>query len=574
MDELRKAFTLPASIIEGERNETLYRLACSEWAKQDADNPQPADVYDTVAGANAARCAPPLSESEVRALCDHVTNDYPAGPSEDFPRRTSRTRVDADASTIGRGFKVDDLNMSREFAEAYRGRLRYVPAAGHWYAFDGTRWVTDGDGEAARLMRGFVTELLRDARESSKVDTEWASCRIKRLEAYTAANKRAALLNNCRALMEARPEEFDANSNLLNLGNCTLELRPTVAREHRAEDMITKVAGCDYDPKVGHGEWDAHLRRTFPNDFELIQFLRQRMGLALAADTSLHCFYLLYGPTRTGKSTTLEPLARVFGEYHETSTPETFSVSKRSAAGPSPDRAALKGARLVVTSEFPQGTTLDGAFIKKLTGGNELTARGCFDKKPTSFKPCCALVFDTNYLPPTGEESVFSSGRAVVIPCTHKLAQEERDTGLVDRLTAPRALSGILNWMLEGLELYDNEGTRLDPPQSCADAVARYAEASDPVARFVAERCVTGRGHMESGAELWAEYTEFCDEIRERPGKQADFWTALERHGFPDMGSGTTPGRKKARHNFRGIALDPMRNTIVIEADPSMTPDA
>ena len=81
MDELRKAFTLPASIIEGERNETLYRLACSEWAKQDADNPQPADVYDTVAGANATRCTPPLSESEVRALCDHVTNDYPAGPS-------------------------------------------------------------------------------------------------------------------------------------------------------------------------------------------------------------------------------------------------------------------------------------------------------------------------------------------------------------------------------------------------------------------------------------------------------------------------------------------------------------
>ena len=91
-----------------------------------------------------------------------------------------------------------------------------------------------------------------------------------------------------------------------------------------------------------------------------------------------------------------------------------------------------------------------------------------------------------------------------------------------------------------------HEETRLDRPQSCAVVAARYAGASDPVACFVAERCVTGRGLMKIGAELWLEHIGFCEECGERPGKQADFWTVLERHGFIDMGE--APHRGGRRH--------------------------
>ena len=44
--------------------------------------------------------------------------------------------------------------------------------------------------------------------------------------------------------------ELDADSNLLNVANGTIELDTGTVRAHRREDLITKVSPVSFDPKA------------------------------------------------------------------------------------------------------------------------------------------------------------------------------------------------------------------------------------------------------------------------------------------------------------------------------------
>lgn len=68
-------FRLPSVIREGERDNTLFRYACSLWSREtDAD-----EVARLVHLQNNIACTPPMSEREVERIVRHVTNDYPRG---------------------------------------------------------------------------------------------------------------------------------------------------------------------------------------------------------------------------------------------------------------------------------------------------------------------------------------------------------------------------------------------------------------------------------------------------------------------------------------------------------------
>ena len=63
-------------------------------------------------------------------------------------------------------------------------------------------------------------------------------------------NKRDILLSDAADNMFIAADELDKDTNLLNLRNGTLELDTLTFREHRPEDFITKVCGCEYHPEI------------------------------------------------------------------------------------------------------------------------------------------------------------------------------------------------------------------------------------------------------------------------------------------------------------------------------------
>lgn len=94
-------------------------------------------------------------------------------------------------------------------------------------------------------------------------------------------------------------------------------------------------------------------------------------------------------------------------------------------------------------------------------------------------------MINTNYLPTITDDTVFSSGRINVISFDRHFEPQEQDKDLKNRLRDKQELSGILNWCIEGLQLYRKEG--LKPPAAVQTATDIYRTDSDKVGNFINE---------------------------------------------------------------------------------------
>lgn len=530
-------FQLPERIDEGERNTTLYSYACSLWHRLDhvADKNE---LLEYLEKANDERCETPLTDSEILNIADSVEK-HPQGPSPDFLPASRPSRPREAPPLPG----ADDVSIAAAFAAEYADKLRAVHDGERfaWYAYDGVKWTAaEGKPIAAQCLSDFIAGLCRKEQRAMDAeqdgDEEEGRPRRNRYRGYLSAARREALLRDAanRPELRARPEDFDRATNLLNLRNCTLDLDTLESHPHRPSDMCTRVAGCDYDKKAPQADWLEFLDGSFPGEgAEILPFLKVTMGLAVAGNTSQERFYILYGAPRAGKSTFLDVIGAAMGDYAHTSNPSTFAVSNRNAQGPAADYLAMEGARFLFCNEWPKDKRFDAAFVKSLTGNDQITARGVFGRTERNIRPHATLILNTNYLPRTNDPTLFTSGRAVVIPFTNSRAQDQQDRGLKNRLKQPANLSGVLNWLLDGWRFYAGTGRVPEVPRACEDAIARYALESDNVARFIADECEADQRASGFGNDLYTRYADYCDTARETPMSQQGFYRDLETKGYP-----------------------------------------
>ncbi|MDR0491142.1 MAG: hypothetical protein LBH28_07875 [Oscillospiraceae bacterium] len=143
--------------------------------------------------------------------------------------------------------------------------------------------------------------------------------------------------------------------------------------------MIIKMASVKYDPKAKYVLWDRFIDEIMCGDTGTAAYLQKALGYALTGDTSLDCFFILYGArSRNGKSTLKETVSHLLGEHACVSSPQTFSRRSGDGASPTPDIACLQGTRLVDMPEPEKGMELNASLMKQLTGGDTLVGRFLF----------------------------------------------------------------------------------------------------------------------------------------------------------------------------------------------------
>jgi putative DNA primase/helicase len=96
-------------------------------------------------------------------------------------------------------------------------------------------------------------------------------------------------------------------------------------------------------------------------------------GYSLTGDTSEHALFFAYGIGANGKSTFLNAVSGMLGDYHKTAPIETFTASQTDRHPT--DLAGLRGARMVPAVETEEGRLLAESKIKTLTGGDRIAAR-------------------------------------------------------------------------------------------------------------------------------------------------------------------------------------------------------
>ena len=321
------------------------------------------------------------------------------------------------------------------------------------------------------------------------------------------------------------PDVLDLDPFLLNCQNVTVDLRTGQPRPHRRDDLVTKVTACDFDPNAKCPQWLAFLDRVLDGNSKVIEFVRRFFGYALTGTVSEQILVFLLGGGSNGKSTLIEALLSVMGDYGKMTAPGLL-VLKRNEQHPT-ELADLRGARLAASVEVEQGKQLAESLIKALTGGDTMKARWMhgdfFEWQPTH-----KLALAANHKPVIKGTDLAIWRRIRLIEFNVTIPEAEQDTHLSDKLRAEA--SGILAWLVEGCLSWQKDG--IGAPPEVIEATAAYRAAEDVLAEWIADECVLGETAKATAADLYASYQEWSKAAGERPMSKRALALALAERGL------------------------------------------
>jgi len=420
---------------------------------------------------------------------------------------------------------TDSTNAERLLREHKRD-IRYFTAWKKWLVWNGTNWKTD---EGGALIHEKGLETVRNIYdELSKTDDYRERIEIENFARISESiRRREAMIKTAQYIQEINitADDLDCNPWLLNLRNGTIDVLTGEFREHRQEDMITKLANAEYDPAADCPLWKQFIREIMDYKPELINFLQTAMGWALTGDNSEQTMFILYGSGANGKTTFLNTIQYLLGDY-ATSTP-TESFMKKNTDQYTNDIARLRGTRFVSTTEAEQGRRLSEPLIKKITGNDQITARFLYGEY-FNFTPNFKIFMATNHKPVIKGTDHGIWRRIKLIPFTTTIAQDKQDKNLEAKLK--QEASGILNWLLEGTARWKREG--LIAPSDILNATDEYRGEMDVIGNFIKERCVKDSDITIRIRELYKAYADWCDENKEHAVSERFFTMRLKEMGF------------------------------------------
>jgi putative DNA primase/helicase len=439
---------------------------------------------------------------------------------------------------------LTDLGNAERLVASHGEDLRFAPGLG-WFAWDGRRWRRDSDGEVVRRAKRTVRSMYADAERVEETE-ERKKLLAHGLRSESEARLRAAVkLAETERPVIVEPKQLDADPWLFNCANGTIDLRDGTLREHRREDLLTRITRVVYDPEARADQWDSSLDRATNGNDELAGFLRRAVGYCLTGHTSEDKLFFVHGPTATAKSSLLEAIKAVLDEYALTADFETF-LKRRGDAGIRNDIARLDGARLVMSIEVDEGKALAEGLVKMLTGGDMVAARFLY-RETFEFIPVFKLWLAANARPRANADDDALWRRIVQVPFTEVIPESERDERVKLRLrTDPDVQAAILAWAVRGCLEWQERG--LDVPDCVRDYTNEYRAENDPLRDWLADCCELDPGAWTSTADLRHSYEGWCQANGEdRPVSAKRLGTLLAARGLAEERPSGVRGRSGIR---------------------------
>jgi len=470
-----------------------------------------------------------------------------AGHTMDDVYALARDPEGSDADTFASERQLNETANALRLRRRHGENIRYCAKYGQWLVWDGTRWREDDTGAIIERVKDVAADLYRAAATAPEAYRDDYAKWARRSHSLSVI-KATATLAQSLPMVAIRPDDLDADPWLFNVLNGTINLKTGDHRPHDRANLITKVAPVRYDASATCPTFLRFLERIIPNT-DTRRFLQRFAGCSLTGDTREDAMAILYGGGRNGKTTLINLLGDLLGDYAVQTPTETLMV-KREGGIPN-DLARLKGARLVAASEGNEGQRLAEGTIKQLTGRDLIPAR-FLNHEWFTFPPTFKVWFSTNHRPIVRGTDIAIWERLRLVPFTvrfyraDELTDEYRqrnaealaagelepyppmDVELPDKLRAE--MPGVLNWMLEGCRDWRANG--LGTPEEVKTATANYRDEMDTLGNWIADCCIEGPKMTASAKQLYASYVAWCEGNGERTGSQNALGKSLGERGY------------------------------------------
>ncbi len=408
--------------------------------------------------------------------------------------------------------------------------LLYLREIG-WIGWNGRHWdLKMGQRLAEKTAHRVAQGLLAQT-------PFWIAAGVDKKLAYTFARSSgnagatSAMLRTAESYLQVDLDEFDADPLALTVRNGTLRFRRVPGdgmlvdfRPHDPRDRITRMAAVAYDPKATCPIWDEKIAFWQP-EAPMAGFLQRLAGYGFTGHTHEQVFVIFQGKGRDGKSTYMNVLRELAGDYGEVAGVQTFLDSgPRSGADASPDLARLAGdCRMLSVAEPPRGAKLNEAMIKSFTGGSPIVARR-LRQDLFSFLPRPKVFMEANSRPVIRGDDEGIWRRVRLVLWEHQLAEDAQDKTLPAKLKAEA--SGILNWVIQGIGDWLSDGLAL--PDRVKAAMDDYRKGSSPFGEWFMDCVEVAEGVKTPAAHFYSSYKDWCEaQGIEKPMSQRAFGDAL-----------------------------------------------
>ena len=251
------------------------------------------------------------------------------------------------------------------------------------------------------------------------------------------------------------------------------------------------------------------LKRVQPN-IEIRKFLLACTGYALTGRADQRFFLIHTGEGQNGKSVNLEVCRNIFGQgrtgYALNIAWTTLSPVTQ-AESPTPQRAALAGARLVTVSEWDEERArLDGAFLKSFTGNDDNITVRTLNALPFEFKPQALLQIVTNHRPKVTDMSGGMWSRLKLVHWPVIIPKAEQNPELAKSLVAEEG-DQIFTLFVKYAIKYMASG-RVEIPKQVDFATHEYHTEEDIMAAFFENHLVTAPNRVVTTSALHGAFKE------------------------------------------------------------------
>lgn len=307
-----------------------------------------------------------------------------------------------------------------------------------------------------------------------------------------------------RLLQAQTMQEVDRHKNWINLANGRWCLDTWKLLEHSPKELSLIQLPVAYDPEATCPVFDNWLADVLPNSDDQ-WLLLQLIGYSMLQDVRFGKIAVLYGPTHTGKSTCLE-IVKAFLGADNVSAISLHALDNEDRRF---TRSGLVEKLANLSADLSHKYLAGDSQVKQIAVGDPMQVeyKGV---QGFSYSPCATLWASCNQLPGTHDRSEAMMQRLMIIPFLNQHIGKQADRTLLDRLTQPSELSGILNHALGALRILLTDNAFRETAMT-TEMLAQYRLANNHVERFLDERYSKQADGQETESEVYQDYQTWCE---------------------------------------------------------------
>lgn len=440
-----------------------------------------------------------------------------------------------------------DLQLGKRVAREYL-RGRYL-AWGHtrWAQWDGKRWdlnVADDqvNGDVREALLDIRKKEIREAdrkRDKAMVVADTPDQEKAAMVAHADRMKiiarlaKVGILDAAKKL--ARPdlavhmEQFDGpeTADMLNCGNGVVNMRTGELLPHDPRLMFTKMTPTRYVQGARHRDWETCVA-SLPEDAR--GWVQKKLGQGSTGHAPTDEIVLfMRGGGENGKTTFLLGIRQALGDFY-TTVPD--KVLNGGQGDHSTEFMPLKGARLAVIEELPDGDWLTGTRLKKAEGSETgMTARPIGQDNVT-WTPSHALIATTNHLIQVTDIDHGTRRRLCDLNFPYTYSGDARDSGIKLRVKLGQEgqHEAALAWLVAGaMASYAQPLEREHMPLSVRADTDAWLMASNVVEEFLTLALTYDAGGSVLSSDVYAEYRQWALDNGRKPITDQKFWNRAEK---------------------------------------------